>query len=168
MRIYIQRIDDPNNLMEMFKNEPMAFLIEQEFMTDYKIKTISQLLDELQKITEESPEETTTEQTIALLSKEGKRRYNTILNQLKKLIEIEADRYVAGKKYKCVSGLYIERFDEDGNSTDEFMKIEAGSVWEVDDKANIIGGEVHIKNPEKLEWLEVSKNTLFLHFEPVE
>lgn len=164
MKLFIMRTEDPEMLLEKFKQDPAGFLVHQEFMTKYKNKTIGQLLDEIQQ----KESEVTAEEIYASLSKAGKRRYSTILKQLNYLIETEADRYVAGKKYKCISAFRIERFDEDGNSTDEFMEIEEGSVWEIDDKANVIGGEVHIKNQEKLEWLEVSKNTLFLYFDPVE
>lgn len=70
-------------------------------------------------------------------------------------------------KYVCKYGFKIERFDEDGRSTDGFIEVEAGSIWEVDEKANIIGGEVHIKNRENLEWLELSKEALEDLFAPL-
>ena len=70
-------------------------------------------------------------------------------------------------KYICKQGFEIEKFDEDGRSTESTMKVEAGSLWEVDEKASIIGGEIHIKNRENLEWLELSKESLKGLFAPL-
>lgn len=62
-------------------------------------------------------------------------------------------------KYKCIKKFAVCRYDEDGNEIDGFMEIEEGSIWE-EEKINIIGGEVHLVNTEKLQWLEISKYTL--------
>lgn len=70
-------------------------------------------------------------------------------------------------KYKCKEDFVVFKYDEDGRDTGDTMVIEAGSLWEVDPKANILGGEVHIKNSEKQEWLELSKAALEERFEIV-
>lgn len=36
-----------------------------------------------------------------------------------------------------------------------------------DDEANVIGGEVHLDNPETMEWLEIPEKDLEEHFEPL-
>ena len=63
-------------------------------------------------------------------------------------------------KYECIKDFEVGRYDEDGRSAESNIKIKAGSVWEVDEKANILGGEIHIKNRENLEWLELSREAL--------
>ena len=70
-------------------------------------------------------------------------------------------------KFKCIKGFKVAKYDEDGRLTEGTIEIEEGSVWEVKENANIIGGEVHLRNPEKLQWLEISKERLFDFFEMV-
>ena len=65
-------------------------------------------------------------------------------------------------KYRCIRGFDLE------NENGERLVIEEGSLWEIDRKSNILGGEVHIKNPEKRQWLELTKQAFKEYFEKVQ
>lgn len=87
MRVFIAITDEPKKLLEAFKDNPLEFLYHQEDRTGYKIKTISYLIDEIQE-----PRLYAIQDGIpGALSKEGKRRYNTILKQLEYLVKEEED-----------------------------------------------------------------------------
>lgn len=77
MRVFLSQTGTPKELLENFNNDLLGFLYYQEDRTEYKVKTISYLIDEIQNLTKEKDKF-----SIEYLSKIGKRRYNTILNQL--------------------------------------------------------------------------------------
>lgn len=83
MKIFLAQLGAPNKLLKEFKGDILGFLYTQEDRTEYKIKTISYLIDEIQKL----PECKTSEELYNKLSRTGKRRYSTILNQLNYLVE---------------------------------------------------------------------------------
>lgn len=83
MKVFLAQTDSAEELLKEFKKDPLDFLYHQEDRTGYKIKTISYLIDEIQ----EFPDCETFEDFYNRLSKAGKRRYTTILNQLNYLIE---------------------------------------------------------------------------------
>lgn len=85
MRIYLTKTaDTPKKMLEHFKKSPLDFLYHQEDRTEYKVKTISYLIDEIQNL---STYDASEENFLNRLSKAGRRRYNTILNQLNYLVE---------------------------------------------------------------------------------
>ena len=67
-------------------------------------------------------------------------------------------------KYKCINEFYIEIYDEDWMPTGEYRTIPAGTVWELDESTNNIGGEVHLDNDDE-GWIEISRDTLEECFE---
>lgn len=83
MKVFLAQTDSAEELLKEFKKDLLDFLYHQEDRTGYKIKTISYLIDEIQ----EFPDCETFEDFYNRLSKAGKRRYTTILNQLNYLIE---------------------------------------------------------------------------------
>lgn len=74
-------------------------------------------------------------------------------------------------KYECIKALRLSLFDEDGFDTDKYGYIRVGSVWETNNKANIIGGEIHldkISGKSDYNWIEISEETLKESFRAVE
>ena len=75
---WIAITDNQENMLNEFLNNTLMFLYEQEDKMGYRIKTISKLIDEIQDKNlkqEQIPDE---------LSCVGKRRYNSIYNQILK------------------------------------------------------------------------------------
>lgn len=70
-------------------------------------------------------------------------------------------------KYRCINSFTVDRYDGNGFTTDGFTEISRNSIWERDDEMNIIGGAIHLDNPETMEWLEISKSDLEEYFEPL-
>lgn len=70
-------------------------------------------------------------------------------------------------KYKCVNSFTVDNCDGDGFLKDGYVEINRGSIWELDEKTNIIGGEVHLENPGTMEWLEIPVEDLEVYFEPL-
>lgn len=77
MKIFLAQTGLPEELLKDFKENPLDFLYRQEDRTEYKVKSISYLIDEIQKLPRCNSDE-----LYDLLSKEGKQRYNTILSQI--------------------------------------------------------------------------------------
>lgn len=69
-------------------------------------------------------------------------------------------------KYKCITVFTLEKCDGDGFSTGEYMEIEPGEIYEVEDK-DIIGGEIHLDGVNVNRWLEISKEMLGEYFTEV-
>lgn len=65
--------------------------------------------------------------------------------------------------YECMKDFELEKYDEDGFPTDEYMAIKKGSKWKRDDSTNIIGG-VHLESVDSSKWIEISKKTLNEYF----
>lgn len=75
---WIAITDNQENMLNEFLNNTLIFLYEQEDKTDYRIKTISRLIDEIQD------KNLKQEQIQDELSCVGKRKYNSIYNQILK------------------------------------------------------------------------------------
>ena len=69
-------------------------------------------------------------------------------------------------KYKCANEFYIEIYDETWMPTGEYKTIPAGTIWELDESTNNIGGEVHLDNDDE-GWIEISRDTFEECFEEV-
>ena len=69
-------------------------------------------------------------------------------------------------KYKCIKSFSIPECDADGFETEKYCYIKEDTVWERDDDASILGGDVHLDND--LSWLEISDETLQSNFELIE
>ena len=67
-------------------------------------------------------------------------------------------------KYKCINEFYVEIYDEEWMPTGEYGTIHTGTVWELDEYTNNIGGEVHLDNDDG-EWIEISREILEECFE---
>ena len=146
MKTFLTVTDNPEKMLERFAVDPIGFLKTQDFVN---LTTIKGLLNELQQL----PKST---------------KIDSIVKQLDYLITADEENYAAGAKHVCIQAFQIGKYDEDGHSTGECMEIEEGSIWEVCEKAGILGGEVHIKNPEKRQWLELPKKTMKQLFAPIE
>lgn len=70
-------------------------------------------------------------------------------------------------KYRCIKSFTVDKYDGRGFTKDGFTEINRNSVWERDDEMDIIGGEVHLDNPETMEWLEITREDLKKYFEPL-
>ena len=71
-------------------------------------------------------------------------------------------------KYKCIKNLYIDKYDEDGFSTDEWFFVTVGSIWKVDnDTPKIIGDNDTVRLVSEYKWIEILKSTLSEHFEEI-
>lgn len=66
--------------------------------------------------------------------------------------------------YECVVDFELEKYDEDGFWTEEYVTIRKGSQWEIDSESDIIGGEIHLDNVDGTQWIEISKETLNRYF----
>ena len=74
-------------------------------------------------------------------------------------------------KYICKEGFAVEKYDDDGWPTDEYMSIKVGKAYEVnDDWHRIAGGydSIRLENNENGNWLELQQATIDQYFERVE
>lgn len=71
-------------------------------------------------------------------------------------------------KVKCIKSFSVEKYDGDGFFIENSeMIIEDGSIWEIEEgTSRIIGGEISLIS-DKLEWLEISKETLKENFKVI-
>ena len=69
-------------------------------------------------------------------------------------------------KYRCINEFYIEIYDEGWMPTGEYRTIPVGTVWDLDESTNNIGGGVHLDNDDE-GWIEISRDTLEECFEEV-
>lgn len=70
-------------------------------------------------------------------------------------------------KYICKEGFAVERYDDDGWSTYEYMEIEKGEVYEVsDDWHRLAGGydTIRLENNDNGNWLELLPETIDRYF----
>lgn len=68
--------------------------------------------------------------------------------------------------YRCMHPFNIELYDEAYMPTGGYKPIPEGTIWELDEFTNNIGGEVHLEN-EELGWIEISQSKLNNYFEEV-
>ena len=70
-------------------------------------------------------------------------------------------------KYRCKESFELDCYTDEDMLTIGRVEIACESTWERDDETDIIGGEVHLDNPETMEWLEISEEDLKRYFEPL-
>ena len=72
-------------------------------------------------------------------------------------------------KYICKESFCVERYDDDGWTTDTYMTVEEGEVYEVrEDWHRIAGSYDSIRLENNRNWLELQQETVNQYFEPVE
>lgn len=71
------------------------------------------------------------------------------------------------KQYKCIKEFEVNKYDDE--LTEEYLTVEKGSIWELDEYGgSIIGGDVHLDEADDSgTWLEISFETLEEYFEEV-
>lgn len=70
--------------------------------------------------------------------------------------------------YECTESFELDKYDDNGFSTDGMMVIEKGSLWELnDDGGNIIGSEHHLDNLDGSSWIEIDGDFLKVYFKEV-
>lgn len=73
-------------------------------------------------------------------------------------------------KYKCIKTFYVEKYDDDGFTTDKYMCIPKDSVWELSD-TNFGMSDIQLvriwktKKPKTMPWIEITEERLKTHFE---
>jgi hypothetical protein len=70
------------------------------------------------------------------------------------------------KKYKCIKDMVVNIVGADGFETGESDIVSVGSIWELNNDLNYIGGENHLES-EELMWIEIDDNDLKGYFEEV-
>ena len=67
--------------------------------------------------------------------------------------------------YECIDSFELDRYDDNGFSTDGTVEIGKGSLWELnDDGGNIIGAEHHLDNLDGSSWVEIDSDYLRKYF----
>ena len=67
--------------------------------------------------------------------------------------------------YEGIEPLELDKYDDNGFSTDETMDVEKGSLWELnDDGGNIIGAEHHLDSCDGRSWIEIDSESLKRYF----
>lgn len=70
------------------------------------------------------------------------------------------------KKYKCIKEFVLNIVGADGFETGESDIVSVGSIWELNNDIDYIGGENHLES-EELNWIEISDKDLKEFFEEV-
>lgn len=70
------------------------------------------------------------------------------------------------KKYKCIKDMVVDIVDGDGFETGDWNIVSVGSIWELNNDINYIGGENHLES-EGLDWIEISDKDLKEFFEEI-
>lgn len=69
-------------------------------------------------------------------------------------------------KYICKQSFSVRFYDDDDGFLDEFMTVEHGSVWKINEcDERIIGGAVALDEDGGSRWLEISNDHLEEYFE---
>lgn len=75
-------------------------------------------------------------------------------------------------RYKCIKEMCLPKCDGDGfEIPNEYGFVTVGSIWEMDDKASIIGGDVHLESVndnDEFGWIEICVDNLKENFELIE
>ena len=71
-------------------------------------------------------------------------------------------------RYKCIKEMCLPKCDGDGfEIPNEYGIVTAGSIWERDDRASIIGGDVHLElsdGNDEFCWIEITADDLKKNF----
>ena len=70
------------------------------------------------------------------------------------------------KKYKCIKDMVVDIVDGDGFGTGDWNIVSVGSIWELNNDIDYMGGENHLES-EELNWIEISDKDLKEFFEEV-
>lgn len=70
------------------------------------------------------------------------------------------------KKYKCIKDMVVDIVDGDGFETGDWNIVSAGSIWELNNDIDYIGGENHLES-EELNWIEISDKCLKEFFKEI-
>ena len=75
-------------------------------------------------------------------------------------------------KYKCIKEMCLPKCDGDGfEIPNEYGFVKVGSIWERDDRGNLIGGDVHmdsLDDDSDFGWLEMPLEDLRENFALIE
>ncbi len=66
--------------------------------------------------------------------------------------------------YKCIKEFTVPYVDEDGDFTDEMMKIEKGSIWELEENNEGISDIRLSRTPSDGGWIEITFERLNKYF----
>ena len=70
-------------------------------------------------------------------------------------------------KYKCIETFKFPNFCyEMDESKEQYVTVEAGSIWEISDN-NYIGGDIHLKNDDDLSWIEIGQERFDTYFKEI-
>ena len=74
-------------------------------------------------------------------------------------------------RYKCIKEMCLPKCDGDGfEIPNEYGFVAMGSIWERDDRGNLIGGDVHLDSVDgngDFGWVEISLEELDENFVPI-
>lgn len=70
-------------------------------------------------------------------------------------------------KYRCVKSFLVEKYDVSGNLTNDYISVEKGDIYELDNGTNYFSGENHLEKDDGLSWIEISTEMLTEFFEVV-
>lgn len=70
------------------------------------------------------------------------------------------------KKYRCIKEIGLNVVDGNGFETGDWSVVPVGSIWELNNDLNYIGGENHLQS-EGLTWIEITNKDLEEHFEEI-
>ena len=69
--------------------------------------------------------------------------------------------------YKCIKTFSFPNFCyEADESKEQYITVEAGSIWEISDN-NYIGGDVHLENDDDLSWIEIEQERFDTYFKEI-
>lgn len=70
------------------------------------------------------------------------------------------------KAYKCIKEFGLNVVDMNGFCTNDWNTVPVGSIWELNNDVNYMGGENHLQS-EGLIWIEIPNEDLKEYFEEV-
>lgn len=68
------------------------------------------------------------------------------------------EKFIENHYFVLDESYLIEKYDENGFPTDNYINLEAGSEWEITDE-DYIGGEIHLNGLTHELWIEISEET---------
>ena len=76
-------------------------------------------------------------------------------------------------KYMCTEGFAVEKFDDDGFSTEKWTTVEEGEIWTVEDTTfRLVGGSDTVRlfrqKGKREWWLELTKESIVKYFKEVD
>lgn len=72
-------------------------------------------------------------------------------------------------RYICTESFLVEKYDDDGWPTDEYMMIEKGEIYDVNrDWHRVAGRYDSIRLENNRNWLELLQETIDIYFKPID